>query len=371
MAQLRVTGKALPTHNRQNNRSLILQHLFHDGEMSRADLARATGLTPVTVSDLVSELRSEGLLLDLGRRVDARIGKPATLINLDENSHHIVSLNLSGEDVLTGAITNMRGEILERRSVALAGSVGEDAISKAVGLVGELIAASDVRVLGIGVGTPGVVDRDGVVREAPNLGWVDLDLRASFGEHFDVPVHVSNDANAAALAVHTFHEGAGTNLMLVMFGDGVGAGLIIGGSLVEGDQFTAGEIGHVVIDEDGELCTCGQRGCLEVAISVSHLAPRVADAGPERREAILREAGHALGGALAPIIAVLGVNTVILAGPEDYVAGPMLTEARSTIERRTLESVTRDLRMSAAVDSDDLVLQGATALVLTAELGIS
>jgi predicted NBD/HSP70 family sugar kinase len=371
MAQLRVSGKALPTHNRQHNRSLILQHLFHDGMMSRADLARSTGLTPVTVSDLVNELRSEALLLDLGRRADTRIGKPATLIALDENSHHVVSLNLSGEDEMTGAITNMRGEILHRRAVPLDGATGDGAVAKAVGLTAELLAEAEVRILGIGVGTPGVVDREGVVREAPNLGWSDLDLVASFGEHFDVPVHVSNDANAAALAVHTFRDGGGSNLMLVMFGDGVGAGLIIGGSLVEGDQFTAGEIGHVVIDEEGEPCTCGRRGCLEVAISVSHLAPRLAAAVEGERDRILGEAGRALGGALSPIIAVLGVDTVILAGPEDFVAGALLAEARTTIERRTLESVTRDLRMSAAVDSDDLVLQGATALVLTAELGIS
>jgi predicted NBD/HSP70 family sugar kinase len=371
MTQLRVTGKSLPTHNRQRNRALILQHLFHDGMMSRADLARATGLTPVTVSDLVNELRSEDLLLDLGRRVDTRIGKPATLIALDENSHHVVSLNLSGDDEFTGAITNIRGEILDRRRIALEGAIGQDAVAKAIALTDELLSGSTVRVLGIGIGTPGVVDREGTVREAPNLAWVDLDLAAAFAERFQVPVHVSNDANAAALAVHTFHEGAGKNLMLVMFGQGVGAGLIIGGSLVQGDQFTAGEIGHVVIDEDGELCTCGRRGCLEAVISISHLAPRLKAADPEQREEILRDAGRSLGRALSPIIAVLGVNTVILAGLAEYVAGPLLAEARSTITRRTLQAVTRELQMSAAGDSDDLVLRGATALVLTAELGIS
>jgi predicted NBD/HSP70 family sugar kinase len=371
VTQLRVVGKSLPTHNRQHNRALILQYLFHDGMMSRADLARATGLTPVTVSDLVNELRSENLLLDLGRRADTRIGKPATLIALDENSHHVISLNLSGDDEFTGAVTNIRGDIIEHRRVALAGDTGQRAVDKAFALAEELIAASTVRVLGIGVGTPGVVDRRGVVRVAPNLEWVDLDLASLFVDRFAVPVHIANDANIAALAVHTFHEGAGANLMLVMFGHGVGAGLIIGGSLVQGDQFTAGEIGHVVVDDDGELCICGRRGCLEAAISVAHLAHRLSDSDAAQREQILGEAGEALGRILSPIIAALGVNKVILAGDVRFVAGPLLDRARSTVERRTLQASTKELHMTVAADGEDLVLQGSTALVLAAELGIS
>lgn len=371
MTQLRVTGKALPTHSRQHNRALILQHLFHDGHMSRADLARATGLTPVTVSDLVSELRSEGLLLDLGRRVDTRIGKPATLIALDEDSHHVISLDLSAEQEFTGAVTNLAGTVIHRRSVPLEGAVGEDAVAKALALTQELLEAATVRVLGIGIGTPGVVDPVGLVREAPNLRWADLDLGTLVAARFDLPVQIINDANAAALAIHTFHKGAGANLMLVTFGQGVGAGLIIGGSLVQGDQFTAGEIGHVVVDEDGELCTCGRRGCLERAISVSHLAPRLAAADLEQREDILRQAGRALGVALSPIISALGVSNVIVAGPVEIVTGPLLEEARSTIERRTLQAATRELRLSAATSDDELILRGAAAVVLSAQLGIS
>jgi predicted NBD/HSP70 family sugar kinase len=371
MGQLRVTEKALPSHNRRHNRSLVLQRLFHDGEMSRADLARISGLTAVTISDLVGELHSEGLLLDLGPRVDARVGKPALVIAFDHGARSIVGLDLSTEAECTGALVSLRGEVREHRRLARDGASGADAVELALGLAAELIASSTAPVLGIGIGSPGVVDHGGVVREAPNLGWRGLDLRRVFAERFGLPVHVANDANTAALAVHTFHRGGGANLLLVLLGDGVGAGLIIGGSLVEGDQFTGGEIGHVVIDEDGEQCSCGRRGCLESAVSVAHLGPRLAAASAPEQERLLRRAGRSLGIALAPIVAVLGIDAVVLAGPERFVEGALLEEARATIARRTLPAVTRELRMESRTDPGELVLQGAAALVLSHELGIS
>ena len=192
-----------------------------------------------------------------------------------------------------------------------------------------------------------------------------------FVDALQLPTHVCNDANAAALAVHTFHDGGGRNLMLVLFGDGVGSGLLIGGALIQGDQFTAGEIGHIVVDEDGEPCTCGRNGCLEAMISPSHLGPRLEEADDAKKQKLLGKAGRSLGGALTPIIAALGVNSVILAGPERFVEGALLDEARKTIARRTLPAVTREMRMKAVTNPDELILQGAAAMVLSTQLGIS
>jgi len=371
MSQLRVTEKALPTHNRQHNRALILQHLFHGGQMSRADLSRASGLTRVSISDLVGELQAEGLLLDLGPRADARVGKPATLIALDDDSRNVVSINFSEDDHVTGALFNIRGTVLQRRRVPRQGRTGMAVVEMAVEIAHELVDASSAPILGIGIGAPGVVDDDGVVREAPNLGWVDVHLEDIFVDALTLPTHVANDANAAALAVHTFHHGGGKNLILVLFGDGVGSGLIIGGALVHGEEFTAGEIGHIVIDEDGEPCTCGKTGCLEALISPSHLGPRLERADAPKKQRILAKAGRSLGTALTPIVAALGVNAVILAGPRDFVDGPLIEEARRTIERRTLPAVTREMQMRAVTNPDDLILEGAAALVLSTQLGIS
>ncbi len=371
MAQLRVTTKALPEHNRQHNRSLLLQTLFHDGPMSRADLARVSGLTRVTVSDLVAELTADGLIVDLGQRPGVRIGKPAMLIALDEHAHHVVSLDLSAADAFTGAIVSLGGDIIERLTVPLAGGTGAAAVEKAIALAAALVAKSAVHVLGIGIGTPGIVDHAGVVREAPNLGWADIDLGAAFGAAFAVPVHIANDANAAVLAIHTFGKTVGRSVMLVAIGHGVGAGLIVGGVLVEGDQFAAGEIGHVIVEEDGERCECGRYGCLETAVAVPHIRSRLAAGGAAGRDAVLAEAGTALGVGLAPVIAALGLDEVVIAGPTELLAGPFLAAARETIERRTLAAVTNGLELRLAEDSDELVLLGATVPVLSRELGIS
>ncbi|NNC11732.1 ROK family transcriptional regulator [Planctomonas sp. JC2975] len=370
MAQLRVTSKALPEHNRQHNRSLLLQTLFHDGPMSRADLARESGLTRVSVSDLVNELASEGLISELGTRTGAHVGKPAQLIGLNENAYHVVSLDLSADDRFVGAIVGLGGEIVHRAEVPLENAKGDDAVSKAVGLARDLVKRSTVRLLGIGVGTPGIVDQDGVVLSAPNLDWTGLDLAEVFRTEFGVPVHVGNDANAAALAIHTFHD-PGQSFMLVAIEHGVGAGLIIGGVLVEGEHSTAGEIGHLVVDESGERCVCGRDGCLEQAIAVPHLRARLRAAGDAQREKVLADAGHSLGLALAPIIAALGLDDVVLAGPRDLVEGTFLDAALDTVRSRTLSAVGDGARMTIADDSHDLVLLGTAVFVLAAELGVS
>ncbi|WP_223691717.1 ROK family transcriptional regulator [Leifsonia poae] len=368
---LRVTSKALPEHNRRHNRSLILQTLFHGGSMSRADLARESGLTRVTVSDLVSELASEGIIQELGPRTGARVGKPARMIGIDENAYTVIALDLSADDRFVGTIVTLRGAMVHRLEVPIAETTGGGAVELALALARDLLKRATVRILGIGIGTPGIVGHDGVVREAPNLGWVDVDLAGRFRAEFGVPIHVGNDANAAALAIHTFRESSAESLMVVTIEHGVGAGLIIGGALVEGEQFTAGEIGHVVVDETGDACACGRIGCLELAIAVPRLKRRLADAPASDRDSVLADAGRALGVAIAPVISALNLNEVVLSGPADLVEGAFLDSARDTIRARTLSAVSNGLDMSLAQRSDELVLLGATVLVLSAELGVS
>jgi predicted NBD/HSP70 family sugar kinase len=393
--------KALPEHNRRHNRALVLQHLFHDGAMSRADLARVSGLTRVTIGDLVGRLQSEGIVHELGQRQGTRPGKPATLVAIDEGAFSIAAIDLSPEDSFVGVVTNLRGEVLHRVERPLDGATGETAIEKVLILVAALISAAEARVLGIGVGTPGIVDRDGVVRQAPNLGWYDVDLGARIRRAFDYPVRVANDANAAVLGVRTFslahgEEGAGAaaagasaaaattaasaapaaaqprrSVMVVRVEHGVGAGLVVGGALVEGEQYAAGEIGHVVVDEDGEECACGRRGCLEVTVATPQLRRRLVAVGDAGREQVLTDAGRALGVALSPVISILNLNLVVLSGPGELIGGTLIDTARQTIRARTMSAVSNGLDLRAASGDEDLVLMGAAVLVLSSELGVS
>src|SRR6187431_1344427 len=193
---LRQGGKVLPEHARGHNRSLLLQTLFHQGAMSRADLSRETGLTRVTISDLVAELISDGFVVEKGVREASGPGKPAMLVDLDREGHRIVGIDLSGSDAFIGAVLTLDGDIVVRLEAPVP-TGADDVVDTVVALARELVAESHAPVLGIGVGTPGVVDDHGVILTAPNLGWVGFDLEGALRGALDLPVLVANDANAA------------------------------------------------------------------------------------------------------------------------------------------------------------------------------
>ncbi|PYY36388.1 ROK family transcriptional regulator [Curtobacterium sp. MCBD17_030] len=369
-AQLRrPRSKALPQHSRAHNRSLILQTLFTDGAMSRADLSRQSGLTRPTVSGLVAELEADALVTELGPREDLRVGKPATLINLNVDAFHIVVVDLSLPDHFVGAVTNLRGDVVDSAKIEVDGATGEQAVVRIIRLVERLTTMTTRRLLGIAVGCPGVIDAAGTVLHSVALG-AGLPLQEQLTEHFRLPVHVLNDANTAALGVHAFEVEPGDDLLVVALEHGVGTGMVLGGRLVLGERFAAGEIGHLTIDEDGEPCLCGRRGCLEVLIGAEHLTRRIA-ASPDDRDEVLRSAGSTLGGVLAPIISAVNITEIVVTGPADLVQGPFIQAVRVTATARTLASVGNDLSVTATSTNSDLILRGGAAFLLAAELGVS
>jgi predicted NBD/HSP70 family sugar kinase len=369
---LRPSAKSLPEHARSHNRALVLQTLYRAGTISRADLARATGLTRVTISDLVAALIADDLIIELGQREDARPGKPATLLDINRTGFQILGLDLSDHAVLNGAVLDLDGHILERRQVPLENAVGQVVVDKVVALTHELIAAADAPILGIGVGSPGVVDLGGTVLSAPNLGWSDLPLQALLEDATGLPVLVANDANAAVLAEHSF-GGALSDTMLVKVGHGVGAGLLLGGTPLFGSRFAAGEIGHVVVGTDGgEPCACGKVGCLETWLAIPRLEAALAAAPDDaEREQILRRAGERLAIALAPVVGALDLAEVVLSGPAEQLDGPFTEAAIETLRNRTMAEFHGDLMVRMTALGQDIVMRGAAAMVLSGQLGVS
>lgn len=367
---LRPQGKLLQEDARRHHRSLLLQHLFREGPASRADLARASGLTRVTVSDLVSEMLTEGFVSELGAPAGSRVGKPPTLVGLAADSHHIIGLDLSETDRMSGAVVNLAGTVLARHEVHVDGAVGEQAVQLVEQLVAELMELTDRPVLGIGVGSPGVVDSAGTVIDAPNLAWTDTPLAARLAESSGLPVFVANDANTAVLGEHTFGESGDGGLMVLRVGTGVGAGFVLGGSLLHGHLGAAGEIGHVVVDPAGELCACSRTGCLETLLSAPRLRRRVGGPGVDA-PAVLTEVGTRLGEVLAPIVAALNLHEIVLSGPAELLDGPLLDAADRTIRERTMPISSTALAVRTSKLGDDVVVVGAAVLVLSGELGVS
>jgi len=371
-ATLRTTSKSLPEHARGNNRSLVLQTLYSDGAMSRADLARATGLTRVTISDLVAELLAETLVVEKGTRDGSRPGKPATLVDIDRGGFRILGMDLSAHDAFRGALLDLDGRLHDRVTATLDGATGEAAVALVVQLARELAAKADVPILGIGVGSPGVVDLAGIVLTAPNLGWSDVPLQDRLSAELGLPTLVANDANVAALAEHSFGD-ALSDTMVVKIGNGVGAGLLVGGTLLSGARFSAGEIGHVVVGTDGgEACACGKNGCLETWLATPRLeALLAATTSDAARIDVLERAGERLGIALAPVVGALDLAEVVLSGPAHLLDGPLSRAALDTLRARTMAEFHSDLSLRGSALGEDIVMRGAAAMVLSGRLGVS
>jgi predicted NBD/HSP70 family sugar kinase len=369
---LRPTTKVLPEHARGHNRSLVLQTLYRAGQVSRADIARETGLTRVTISDLVAELMAEGLVIETGQREDARPGKPATLLDLNRNAFQIIGIDLSEYAIFRGAVLDLDGQILHRAELPLNSATGPDATAHVIALAESLVAAATLPILGLGVGSPGVVDLAGVVLSAPNLGWAGVDLQGILAERFGVPVVVANDANAAALAEHSFGD-ADSDMMLIKVGHGVGAGLLLDGTPLFGSRFAAGEIGHVVVGTDGGAeCACGKHGCLETWLATPRLDAALAAATSEhQKHQILTEAGQRLGIALAPVVGALNLAEVVLSGPTHLLDGPLAEATIETLRNRTMAEFHGDLTLRMTTLGEDIVMRGAAVMVLSAQLGVS
>ena len=367
--RVRPSAAVLPTDGRRQNLSLVLQTLRRLGPTSRAQLAREVGVTKVTMSHLVSELIDEGRVLDVGTAAQDGPGKRGTLVDLDRARLLTLAVDLSVPARLRAAVLDITGEVVVREERAAAVDVAQGrGVDPAVvvELVLATIARSPYPVLGIGIGTPGLVDRNGTVRTAPNLGWTDVPLRRLVAEATGIPVRVTNDSDAATQAELSASPGS-EDMVLVHVGRGVGCGIVTGGRRVAGAHHAAGEIGHVTVGTDGgEDCPCGKRGCLETWLSIPRL--RAALDSPDGHE-VVEAGGERLGVALAPIVAALDLSEVVLAGPEELLA-PLVPVLERTLAQRLLADPDAPLSVRLAGSPEDIVLRGAAAVVLWDRLGV-
>lgn len=389
--------KATRQHTKDHNSRLVLRTIYNGGELSRADVARVTGLTRPTVSAIVAELLENELVIEMGQGPSAG-GKRPTLLSINGSGRHLIAIDLSGTD-FRAARLNLRGEIEARAVRPAAGVRGEDALVS----IHDLIAAvrpTNSDLLGLSVATPGLVDpHNGIVRRAVNLGWVNVPLRDLLEERYGRPVHVANDSHMAALAEYTYGQSADSpNLIVIRAGRGIGAGIILGGLPFYGDGFGAGEIGHVVVNTGGDLCTCGNRGCLETTSSVSAILHRldtadraqsslagipsptwgqfvaaVAEHDPVATD-IAVFAGRHLGAAVANMVGALNIQTIALAGRVAELGEILLDAVQAEMHQRVLPSMAESttVRMSSLGPERvaDIIILGCSALLLQRELGV-
>ena len=379
--------KATHQHTKDHNTRLVLRTIYREGDISRAEIARRTGLTRPTVSRIVGQLMNARFVVETGRGPSAG-GKRPTLLDVAHDDHQLLALDL-GSQAFRGAVVNLRGEIVARRVYDANGLQGDAALALVHALTEALTQAATAPLLGIGVGSPGLTNpQEGIIREAVNLGWRGLPLRTILEDRYELPAYVANDSHIAALGEFTFGAGpTDGNLVVIKIGRGIGAGIVLNGQPFYGDGYGAGEIGHVVVDEGGALCACGNAGCLESAVSTRAILRearsaagsetltwaglvRALEDGEEWAVNVAQTAGGFLGVAIANLVATLNVRRIVISGRVSQFGQLLLDAALVEAGRRALPSMVSETALSFSSLGSDVVILGGSAMILKGELGI-
>lgn len=368
--------KATREFTKRHNRDLVLRTIFTHDPISRAEVARLTRLTRTTVSEIVNGLLAEGLVEEVGRG-ESIGGKSPILLSVVADSRYMIGLNLA-QDKFIGAIVNLRGEIKEVVEAPVRDDNGEKALELVFQLIDQLLRKKIKPVVGIGVGTPGLVNtREGVVMNAVNLDWRDLPLGKLLEKKYKIPVSVLNDSQATAIGefVYGGDHASDENLIVVNVKQGIGSGILINGRLFQGDGGGAGEIGHVVVREDGELCRCGKRGCLETISSARAVlkqlnldsldkAKEAFEAGEEKAVQVVTNAAHYLGISLANLIGTLNIQKIVLTGDMTRFGRAWLDTVNEVMRNAALTRMAESTQLELGTLDFRACILGASAYLL-------
>jgi glucokinase-like ROK family protein len=375
---------------RRLNRLRVIDALRDEGLISRAEIARRTGLSRSTVSSLVSELQADGLVIERPEPAAAhgdQGGRPPILLSFDASAGVAVGIDFDHHHVRV-AVSDLSSRILAEREQQLdTDHAAHEGLDAAAELVGELLAETGVdeaRVIGAGMCLPGPVHRPtGVVGSTAILpGWVGVAAADEMHQRLDLPILVDNDANLAALAEAAFGAGRDAkDLVYLMISSGIGAGLVLNGRLYRGAEGLAGELGHVLVDADGPVCRCGNRGCLETVAGTDALAEllrrshgdgldgraivRLAREGDLGCRRVIADAGRAIGKAAATLVNVLNPELLIVGGDLSEAGELLLDGVRESLDRSALPTAVQAAEVVAGSLGDRAEVLGAIALVLS------
>jgi predicted NBD/HSP70 family sugar kinase len=378
---------------RRANRSSLLTDLFHDGQQSRQELAGSTALSQASVSNLIGEMIDEGLVEEAGL-VGSDGGRPRVLLRVRPRFGYVV-----GADVAETRVLVELYDLAMTRLAAATFAYDDDPAQVVVRLregLDAVVAEAGVRtadVLGLGVGVPGVVTRDGVV-DSQATGWESVPLGAMLRAAVPVPVFVENGAKTFGQAEMWFGAGRGArHAVIVMIGTGVGAAVVMDGRGYRGANSNAGEWGHTTLVYDGEACRCGARGCLEAYVGADAIGRRLAEATgrpyapdlltrllaadpvpPAVAEVFALAVGH-LGAGIGDLINLFGPERIVLGGAAGTVLGRrFLPEIRQAVARHALRGPFAQTRIDLCALGPEAVAKGAATLPiarLLADGGIS
>ncbi len=357
------------------------------GQISQAEIARATGLSRTTVSTLIANLKESGLVSEVDLKTpDARGGRPAVRLVLHNPAQFVAGIDF-GHSHVQVAIGDLAHNVLgERRCDLDVNHHAAEALDAAARMFVEVLTQLGLnrkQVTAAGIGIPGPVDRArGTAGSATILpGWIGLRIASEMTERLGVPVEIENDANLGALAELTWGAGRDcSNFAYVKAATGIGAGIVIDGRLLRGATGTAGEIGHTTLDEMGPLCYCGNRGCLETvasgpaiielvgrvngeSLSLSRIVELASNGDPRCRRAI-SDAGREIGVAVAGLCNLINPQRVIVGGLLCRTGEVLLQPLRESIRRYAVQAAAKSVDVCPPVFLERAELIGSLALAL-------
>jgi predicted NBD/HSP70 family sugar kinase len=344
---------------RAHNLALVLQTVAESPDpISRASVASATGLTRATVSALVDDLVTGGLLTEHAPAPRAGAGRPAIGLALAPDGPAGLGLEIN-VDYLAACVVDLTGAVRHRlitradqRPAGAAASLA--GLSRLAGEARARAEADGLSIAGAALAVPGLVAADGLVRVAPNLGWTEVDVPARLRATdalADLPITVDNEANLAAMSELRAAGGGRPSFVYVSGEIGIGAGIVLDGELYRGRHGWSGEIGHLTVYPDGRPCRCGSRGCLEQYAGQEAIGDRGG-------------AGAALGIALSGVVNLLDVDTLVLGGIYAPLTAELAPAIEAELRRRVLTADLAPPELRAAALGPDAAMRGAAELVI-------
>ncbi|MFF5444156.1 ROK family transcriptional regulator [Streptomyces sp. NPDC012888] len=359
------------------------------GSLTQAEIARTTGLSAATVSNIVRELKDGGTVEVTPTSAG---GRRARSVSLSGDAGIVIGVDF-GHTHLRVAVGNLAHRVLAEEAEPLdVDASWTDGFDRAEVLVGRLVEEIGVgrdKIIGVGLGVPGPIDvESGTLGSTAILpGWAGINPRDELSRRLGVPVYVDNDANLGALGELVWGSGRGVkDLAYIKVASGVGAGLVINGQIYRGPGGTAGEIGHITLDESGPVCRCGNRGCLETFAAARYVLPLLQGShGPEltmervvelardgdpgcRR--VITDVGRHVGSGVASLCNLLNPSRVVLGGSLAEAGELVLAPIRESVGRYAIPSAARQLSVLTGSLGGRAEVLGALALVLS-EMGDS
>lgn len=368
---------------RRLNEQRVLDTLGAQGTLTQAELARATGLSSATISNIVKSLASRHRVQTAPVTSSGRRALGVTLLDVADVAAGIDFGRSHVRVVLAHPGFRLLDEIFRPLPI---GHCAEESIAVAAQMLAEVCRRTGIKqqeLLGAGVGVPGPIDHrtNMVIHGAILPQWVGVDVAGQLRNALGIAVMIDNDANLGALAQITWGEHqACENLCFLKIGSGIGSGLILNGALYYGHLGITGEVGHATIFDQGAICRCGNRGCLETVASTSTMTALLGQAegrpisveeiveralrGDSATLRVVDDAGVAVGHALANVANLINPEAMVIGGPLAPLGDLLLAPIRRGLNRHAIPLVGENTSLHMSMLGDRAEALGAAALIL-------